>query len=76
MNYTITTNLEASVYDFLSEQSKKTKQTKKSIIEKALKMYKKYQLKAQIEAWLEERYGEYKELNKEFINAQINSIKT
>ncbi len=75
MNYTITTNLDYSSYIFLQEQSKKTKQTKKSIIEEALKMYEKNKLKEQIEAWLTERYQEYKDLNNELLENQINSLK-
>ncbi len=75
MNYTITTNLDYSVYNFLDQQAKTTKKTKKSIIEEALKMYQKYKLKDQIESWLSERYDEYKSLNNEFLETQINSIK-
>ncbi len=75
MNHTITTNLEYWVYNFLEQQAKATKKTKKSIIEDALKLYQKYQLKAQIESWLSERYDEYKDLNNDFFETQINSIK-
>ena len=75
MNYTVTTNLDYSSYLFLQEQSKKTKQTKKSIIEEALKMYEKNKLKEQIEAWLTERYQEYKDLNNELLENQISSLK-
>ncbi len=75
MNYTITTNLNSSSYLFLDEQAKKTKKTKKSIIEEALKLYQKYQLKSQIEAGLSERYDEYKSLNNEFLETQFSSIK-
>jgi phage anti-repressor protein len=75
MNHTITTNLEYWVYNFLEQQAKATKKTKKSIIEDALKLYQKYQLKAQIESWLNERYDEYKDLNNDFLETQINSIK-
>ena len=42
--------MEKEVYLFLEEQAKTTKKTKKSIIEDALKLYQKHQLKAQIEA--------------------------
>lgn len=75
MNHTITTNLEYWVYNFLEQQAKATKKTKKSIIEDALKLYQKYQLKAQIESWLNERYDEYKDLNNDFFETQINSLK-
>lgn len=75
MNYTITTNLNSSIYNFLNEQSKTTKKTKKSIIEEALKLYQKYQLKSQIEIWLSERYDEYKSLNNELLETQLSSIK-
>ena len=75
MNHTITTNLEHSVYTFLDQQSKLTKKTKKSIIEEALKIYQKNQLKSQIESWLNERYNEYKNVNKDFSDIQLNSIK-
>lgn len=75
MNHTITTNLESSLYTFLEQQSKSTKKTKKSIIEEALKLYQKYQLKSQIEAGLKERYDEYKEINSNFSETQFISIK-
>ena len=48
---------------------------KKSIIEDALKMYQKYNLKNKIEAGLAERYDEYKEINNDFPDIQFNSIK-
>lgn len=75
MNHTITTSLESSIYTFLEQQSKTTKKTKKSIIEEALKLYQKYQLKSQIEAGLKERFDEYKEVNSDFSDTQFNSIK-
>jgi predicted transcriptional regulator len=50
MNHTITTTLDYSIYNFLEEQAKSTKKTKKSIIEEALKMYQKHNLKNEIEA--------------------------
>ncbi|MDD2871644.1 MAG: hypothetical protein PHS49_06685 [Candidatus Gracilibacteria bacterium] len=75
MNHTITTNIDHSIYLFLEQQSKATKRTKKSIIEEALKLYQKYQLKAQIESGLKERYNEYKNINNEYLNTQFNSIK-
>jgi predicted transcriptional regulator len=75
MNYTITTTLEWKIYNFLDTQSKKTKKTKKFIIEESLKLYQKQQLKAEIIAWLEERYDEYKKLNNEFWEVQFNSLK-
>jgi len=49
MNHTITTTMEHSIYTFLDEQSKVLKKPKKYIIEEALKLYQKNQLKAQIE---------------------------
>lgn len=75
MNHTITTSLNHWIYNYLEEQARITKKTKKSIIEEALKLYQKYQLKAQIESWLNERYDEYKDLNNDFFETQINSIK-
>jgi len=75
MNYTITTTIEESIYSFLQQQAKTTKRSKKSIIEEALKLYQKYQIKAQIEAWLDERYEEYKAINNEFSEIQLTSIK-
>lgn len=75
MNYTLTTTMEQWVYLFLEEQAKITKKTKKSIIEDALRLYQKHQLKAQIEAWLKERCEEYKTINNEFSDIQFNSIK-
>ena len=41
----------------------------------SLKLYQKQQLKAEIIAWLEERYDEYKKLNNEFWEVQFNSLK-
>ncbi|MDD3303219.1 MAG: hypothetical protein PHN31_06705 [Candidatus Gracilibacteria bacterium] len=75
MNHTITTSLEYGIYNYLEEQVKATKKTKKSIIEDAIRLYQKYQLKAQIESGLSERYDEYKNLNNDFFETQINSIK-
>ena len=75
MSHTITTNLEYWIYNFLNKQSKQTKKTKKSIIEEALKLYQKLELKAQIEAWLNERFKEYKDINWDFFDTQINSLK-
>lgn len=75
MNHTITTTMEHSIYTFLDEQSKVLKKPKKYIIEEALKLYQKNQLKAQIEVWLDERYWEFKTINKEFSEVQFNSIK-
>ena len=75
MNHTITTTMEHSIYTFLDEQSKVLKKPKKYIIEEALKLYQKNQLKAQIEVWLNERYWEFKTINKEFSEVQLNSIK-
>jgi predicted transcriptional regulator len=49
MSYTITTNLDDSVYNFLAQQAFTTKKTKKFIIEEALKIYQKQELKKQIE---------------------------
>jgi predicted transcriptional regulator len=76
MNYTITTTLESSIYNFLDNQAKTTKKTKKSIIEDALKMYQKYNLKNKIEAGLAERYNEYKEINNDFVDIQFNSLRS
>ncbi|MDD3144601.1 MAG: hypothetical protein PHV23_00660 [Candidatus Gracilibacteria bacterium] len=75
MNHTITTTMEHSIYTFLDEQSKVLKKPKKYIIEEALKLYQKNQLKAQIESGLDERYGEFKAINKDFSEVQLNSIK-
>lgn len=75
MNHTITTTMEHSIYTFLDEQSKVLKKPKKYIIEEALKLYQKNQLKAQIESWLDERYWEFKAINKDFSEVQLNSIK-
>ncbi len=75
MNHTLTTTLDFWIYSFLDQEAKKTKQTKKSIIEDALKMYQKYKLKEQILSWLDSRYEEYKNLNNEFKDIQFTSIK-
>ncbi|MDR2411403.1 MAG: hypothetical protein LBD88_02200 [Candidatus Peribacteria bacterium] len=74
MNYTITTNLDCSAYNFLVEQASTTKKTKKSIIEEALKIYQKQELKKQIEKGLEERYKEQKTLNAEYSETQFKSL--
>lgn len=34
-----------------------------------------YKLKNKIEEWLAERYGEYKDINNDFVDVQFNSIK-
>ena len=60
MNHTMITNLKAFIYNFLNQESRFTK---------------KYRLKTQIENWLKERNEEYKNLNNDFHEAQVNSIK-
>jgi hypothetical protein len=75
MNHTITTNLNSSIYHFIEEQSKLNKITKRSVIETAIEFYKKVKLKNDIEKWLIERYDEYKSINSDFNDIQINSIK-
>lgn len=72
--YTITSNLSRNLYDFLSLQSKKHKTTKRDIIEQALQLYQKHQLKQDVQNGLKERFSEYKSLNNEIHNAQRQSI--
>lgn len=74
MSYTITTTMEESVYDFLVEQAKKQKTTKKAIIEEALKKYEKEKLKQEIIEWLKERQEENCEIADEFREAQCISL--
>jgi hypothetical protein len=44
MNHTITTTLNDKLFNFLEDESKQENITKKSIIEKGLKYYKKYKI--------------------------------
>ncbi len=74
MNHPITTTLSDNIYQFLELETKNNGVTKKSIIETALKMYKKNKLKNEIIKGLKERQDEYCEINKEFENIQFNSI--
>lgn len=74
MNYTITTTLWQASYDFLQQEAKRRKTTKKNILEESLKIYEKIIMAEQIREWLAERYWEYKELSTDFSNVQFNSI--
>ena len=75
MNHTITTTLWEKFFNFLNEESKSKKITKKAIIEKWLEYYKKQELKKQVKEWFQKRLWEYKNINSEFSNIQFNSIK-
>lgn len=74
MTHTITTNLANNLYQFVDKEAKKRKITKRSIIEKGLKLYRKKQLEKQIEDGLKDRYDEYKEINKELRPLQAKRI--
>lgn len=74
MNHTITTTLWDSLFNFVNAESKKKNITKKSIIEKGLKYYKKHEMEMQVKQWLQARKAEYKQLNSEFTNIQFTSI--
>jgi len=57
MNHTITTTLGSYYYSFLEKESKEKKITKKSIIEKWLEYYKRYELeKAYKNMWDDKEY--------------------
>lgn len=75
MNHTITTTLWEKFINFLDSEAKSKNITKKSIIEKWLEYYKKYELEKQVKAWFEKRFWEYKEVSSDFNDIQFNSIK-
>lgn len=74
MNYTITSNLSANLYNFLIAQSNQKKTTKRKIIEEALSLYKKHQLASSIKEGLQERNKEYKDISNEAHAAQGYSL--
>ncbi len=75
MNHTITTTLWSYYFSFLDKEAKEKKITKKSIIEKWLEYYKKYELEKQVQKWFESRKKEYSEINSNFRELQFKSIK-
>jgi len=74
MTHTITTNLANHLYQFVDKEAKSRKITKRSIIEKGLKLYRKKQLEKQVEDGFKDRYNEYKDINKELRPLQAKSI--
>jgi len=74
MNHTITTTLGENFFSFLDYESKRKKVTKKSIIEKWLEYYKKYELEKQVKEWFEKRKDEYKSINSDFWEVMFKSI--
>jgi len=75
MNHTITTTLNDNLYRFINSEAKSKDITKKSIIEKWLIYYKKYEMESKIKAWLKSRKKEYQKINSDFYCTQFNSIK-
>ena len=75
MKHTITTTLSPYIYNFLVTEANRRKDTKKSIIEKALKEYQKKQLQKQIKEGLSLRNKEYQEIQEDFHLAQLASVK-
>ena len=75
MANTITTTIWDYYYDFLNKEAKRKKVTKKSIIEKWLYYYKKYELEEQVKKWFEYRKKEYKQNINSFRELQFNSLK-
>jgi len=74
MNHTITTTLGENFFSFLDYESKRKIVTKKSIIEKWLEYYKKYELEKQVKEWFEKRKDEYKSINSDFWEVMFKSI--
>lgn len=74
MTHTITTNLANHLYQFVDKEAKSRKVTKRSIIEKGLKLYRKKQLEKQVEDGFRDRYDEYKQINKELRPLKVRSI--
>jgi len=75
MNHTLTTTLSEWVFKFLREEAKRKKVTQKSIIEKWLEYYKKFDLEKQVKDWFKNRELEYKNISNDFKDLQFNSIK-
>ncbi len=75
MNHTITTTLWKKYFVYLDKESKNKKVTKKSIIEKWLEYYQKYELESKVKQWLLDRQKEYKNNSWDFRKLQFNSIK-
>ncbi len=75
MNHTITTSLNDKLFNFVNSEAKAKNITKKSIIEKWLMYYRKYEMESKIKTGLKSRKKEYKKINSDFSCAQFNSIK-
>jgi len=74
MKYPITTTLGSAAYHFLVAQAKKQKVNRNTIIEEALKIYKKMLLKQQVEEGLKDRQEEYREMAAEFEEVQSEAL--
>ncbi len=74
MKHPLTTTLSDMAYQFLVSQAKEEKVNKNAILEKALKLYKKMELKRQVEEGLKERQDEYRQIASEFAEAQFNAL--
>ena len=57
MNHTITTTLWDNLFNYINDESKKKNITKKSIIEKWLEYYRKYEMEKSYKAmWRDKEY--------------------
>ena len=75
MNHTITTTLWDKYFRYLDDEAKSKNITKKSIIEKWLEYYKKYELESRVKQGLKSRKEEYKKINWELTSIQFKSLK-
>jgi len=74
MKKTITTTMEADLYDFLLREAKQKKTSRKAVIEAAIKLYKKVQLEERVKEGLQEREKEHQKEADAFREAQILSL--
>jgi hypothetical protein len=70
----ITTTLTKETYDFLVIEAKKENTSRREILEKALRLYKKIILEEQVKKGLKEREEEYRNTADEFFLAQNSSM--
>jgi len=70
----LTTTLDQMSYNFMVAEAMRRNVTKKKVLEDALKFYKKVRLVQEVEEWLQERFGEYSSIAKEFSDIQFSSL--
>lgn len=74
MTHSFTTTFPSNIYTFLITESKKRGLSRNKIIQEALKLYKREQLRQKIKSGLITRQVEMKELAAETREAQVNTI--